>query len=85
MLRAIGRVIRLQQERRIIKTSVMELPFDIFKDVRYRKVKFAGDEAVKRSFRKGLGTRVNTSDVLTFEEEMLVLQSHGASLEHQLG
>ena len=73
-------MIRRRQEQRITETSLPELPFDIFKDIRYRKVKDAGTAAVRRAFKKGLGVRVSTSDVLTLEEETKVLAGPATSL-----
>lgn len=85
MIRAIGRIIRLQQELRLQRTSCTEPPFNIMLDPRYRRVKFAGTESVKRSFRRGLGLTTSTSDVLTRDEEVLVLNSEAASVHHPIG
>ena len=54
-------------------------------DPRYRRVKFAGTEFVKRSFKRGLGIKTSTSDVLTRDEEVLVLTSPGASVLNPSG
>ena len=80
MIRAIGRIIRLQQEFCLQRTSTVEVLFNIMLDPRYRRVKFAGTESVKRSFWRGLGIRLSTSDVLSREEEILVLNSDAASV-----
>ena len=55
MMRAIGRIIRMQQEIRLQRTSSVEPPFNIMLDPYYWRVKFAGTESVQRSFRHGLG------------------------------
>ena len=85
MIRAIGRIIRLQQEVRLQRTSAVEVPFNIMLDPRYRRVKFVGTESVKRSFRRGLGIRTSTSDVLSRDEEVLVLKSEAASVSNPTG
>ncbi|KAG0576354.1 hypothetical protein KC19_5G073600 [Ceratodon purpureus] len=46
----------------------------------YRRVKFAGTESVRRSFRRRLGIKTSTSDVLTREEEIFILNSTAASV-----
>ena len=40
---------------------------------------------MKRSFRNGLGQEVKKSDLLTIEEEQLLLSSDGASISHPRG
>ena len=85
MIRSIGRIIRLQQEQRVQRTSSIEVPFNIMTDPRYRRVKFAGTESVRCSFKRGLGLKTMTSDVLTREEEILVLKSSAASVLNPIG
>jgi len=85
MLRAIGRIIRARQEIRMRENSTIEIPFDIFKDARYLAVKDVDTVTVKRSFRRGLRAAISKSDILTKEEEALVLASDGASLNHPRG
>ena len=48
-------------------------------------MKLAGTLSVKRSFRQGLGGEVTKVDVITREEEQLLLASTGASLTHPKG
>jgi hypothetical protein len=48
-------------------------------------VRNAGTEAVQQSVRQGVGLKVKKSDVLTREEEQLMLKSDGASLDHPKG
>jgi hypothetical protein len=52
---------------------------------RYAPVRNAGTEAVQRSVRQGVGLKVKKSDVLTREEEKLMLKNDGASLDHPKG
>lgn len=85
MIRSIGRVIRARQEIRLQETSSIEPPFNIMLDPRYRRVKNAGTESVRRSFKRGLGLTTSTSDVLTRDEEILVLSSPAASLSTPTG
>lgn len=81
MMRAIGRVIRQRQEDRIRESMGLNLvPFDIMTDPRFADVRNAGTEAAKESSRSGLGKEYTSSDILTREEEALMLASPGCSL-----
>jgi hypothetical protein len=46
----------------------------------YALVRNVGTEVVHRSVRKGLGQNVKKSDILTLEEEQVVLKSPGADI-----
>ena len=52
---------------------------------RYALVRNVGTEVVQRSVREGLGHSVRKSDVLTREEERIVLESDGCSVSHPRG
>jgi hypothetical protein len=70
MLRSIGRLIRARQEERIIQTSeAPSMMFNIVKDVRYRKVVVAANQACARSAEAGFGRETLKSDVVSFAEE----------------
>jgi hypothetical protein len=80
MLWSIGRVIRARQEERIIETSVAPgCMFNIVKDVHYRKVVVAANQACMRSAAAGLGRETLKSDVVSFAEEEAMLASDAAS------
>lgn len=85
MIRSIGRIIRSQQEVCLQRTLAVESPFKIMLDPRYRKVKNAGTESVRRSFRRGLGLTTSTSAVLTRDEEITMLKSLAASISTPSG
>jgi hypothetical protein len=82
MLRAIGRLIRAQQEERIIEGATMpHVMFNIMTDVRYRSVLIATNQACDRSTAAGLGHEVLKSDVVSFAEEKAMLASDAASMD----
>ncbi|KAL3682593.1 hypothetical protein R1sor_000615 [Riccia sorocarpa] len=85
LLRAIGRIIRARQKQRLIKSGAAVIPFNILKDVRYRKVKVAADEAVSRAMAAGLGKYVKKSDLITLEEEHEMLPQPICSLDSPRG
>ena len=63
-----------------MRTSKLEIPFDIMKDVRYKCVFVAGNMAVERSFKRGLGVRAKKADMFTLEEEVMLLNSKAADI-----
>lgn len=86
MLRGIGRVMRARQEQRSRETmEPILIPFNIMKDPRFTTVLDASTQTVIHSSKSGLGREVKRPDILTREEEALMLQSDGASLKHPKG
>jgi hypothetical protein len=80
MLRSIGRLIRARQEERVIETSEEpSVMFNIMKDIRYRKIIVAANQACARSAEAGLGRDTLKSDVVSFAEETAMLASDAAS------
>jgi hypothetical protein len=80
MLRSIGLLIRARQEERVIQTS--EAPavmFNIVKDVRYRKVIVAANQACTRSAKARLGRETLKSNVVSFAKEEAMFASEAAS------
>lgn len=59
--------------------------FNILKDVRYRKVVVATNQACTRSYKGGLGKETLKSDVVTFVEEDAMLASDAASSDTPSG
>nr|XP_024365966.1 uncharacterized protein LOC112277641 isoform X1 [Physcomitrium patens]XP_024365967.1 uncharacterized protein LOC112277641 isoform X1 [Physcomitrium patens]XP_024365968.1 uncharacterized protein LOC112277641 isoform X1 [Physcomitrium patens]XP_024365969.1 uncharacterized protein LOC112277641 isoform X1 [Physcomitrium patens] len=49
MLRAIGRIIRAREEQRTVETGIAKVPFSIYRDPRFLKVKWAVEDAVAKS------------------------------------
>jgi hypothetical protein len=77
MLRSIGLLIRARQEERVIQTS--EAPavmFNIVKDVRYRKVIVAANQACTRSAKARLGRETLQRRRLCLLPRLLLLIRH---------
>jgi hypothetical protein len=49
---------------------------------RYALVRNAGFESMQRSVREGLGHHIRKSDMLTFQEEQVILAHKYCSVEH---
>jgi hypothetical protein len=61
------------------------LIFWLFCNCRYALVRNVGSESVQHSLQEGYGHHVRKSDVLTFEEEQIVLASKCCSVDHPHG
>lgn len=73
LLRALGRIIRSRIATNAVASGTSAESFYILKDPRYAKVKLAADKAALRSIAAGLGKDVKRSDILSIEEERLML------------
>ncbi|KAG0600965.1 hypothetical protein M758_11G074700, partial [Ceratodon purpureus] len=86
MLRAIGRLIRARENHRCIENSTkLENPFYILTDIRYAKVRQAADIAAQRSVDAGLGKDIKRFDLISLEEEALMLASPAADVNTPSG
>ncbi|XP_073389824.1 uncharacterized protein [Physcomitrium patens] len=74
MLRAIGRIIRARELQRTAETGIAKVPFSIYRDPRFLRVKLAVEEAVAKS-----AAIESAKEVMTLE----VYARHGSELEAQ--